>query len=276
MDIKDRIIVAVDVGTVEEAQRIIEPIAESVGAFKFGLEFITGMLAQLLTTKDENAAMEKLAKLRNLFRTVSGSLFWDGKLMDIPNTVAGASLGITTMDVKMFNVHCLGGTEMMKATKKAADEEVGKNSLLRRPLILGVTLLTSLSYDDLVEMRLAERLNIFDPEELASIRKERIQTLVRNLAFLAQESGLDGVIASPQEIKAIRSYCQPGFLIVTPGVRPTWAATGDQKRVMTPGEAIAAGADALVIDRPITKPPAEIGSSVEAVKRITDEIASAL
>ena len=96
------------------------------------------------------------------------------------------------------------------------------------------------------------------------------------MAWLAQDAKLDGVIASPQEIQVIRSYTEPNFLVVTPGVRPLWAATGDQKRVMTPGEAIKAGANYLVIGRPITQPPAEIGGPVEAAKKIAEEITAAM
>lgn len=131
--------------------------------------------------------------------------------------------------------------------------------------------------EDLVELGIYEELNIADPEELAQLKRERIEQLaVRALAWLAQENGLDGVIASPQEIEAIRRYCQPEFLVVTPGIRPEWAVAGDQKRIMTPGKAIKAGADYLVIGRPITKPPKEIGDPVDAAKKIAEEIAKAM
>ena len=165
---------------------------------------------------------------------------------------------------------------MMKAARQTAEDFATANSI-KRPLILGVTVLTSLNYDDMVKLGIFQELNIVDQEELVRVKQMFLRDFVaHDLAYLAQESGLDGVIASPQEIHAIREYCQPEFLVVTPGVRPLWAAVGDQKRVMTPGEAIKAGADYLVIGRPITKPPAEIGGPVEAAKRIAEEIALAM
>lgn len=277
MEAKDRIIVALDVDSVGKATALVKELVLHVGFFKFGLEFINSILASLIVPKDVVEAQTNLAQVRRLFQLLAGKIFWDGKFNDIPNTVGGASAPVTKMDVKMFNVHCLGGLAMMKAAKEAVEKVVASSgTMMVRPIILGVTLLTSLNYGDLVEMRLCEEINFADPQESAAVKRERIEKLVQNLAWLAQESGLDGVVASPQEIKAIRDYCQPDFLVITPGVRPLWAVAGDQKRVMTPGEAIKAGADYLVIGRPITQPPKEIGNPVEAVKRIAEEINSAL
>lgn len=163
---------------------------------------------------------------------------------------------------------------MMAAAKKSVEETLGQD---HQSFVLGVTLLTSLTYDDLVELGIKKPINFADPKKLKEAQHQEIFDLVvRHFAYLAQECGLDGVIASPQEIRDIRSYCQPKFLVVTPGVRPVWAAAGDQKRVMTPGEAIKAGADYLVIGRPITQPPPEIGGPIEAAKKIADEIAQAI
>jgi len=261
MSAKERIIVALDVSTREKALELVELLSPYVGYFKLGLEVLTSIGAPTIV-QDLQAA--------------GGKIFFDGKFMDIPNTVAGASAAVTKLGVDMFNVHCFGSLEMMKAARNAADEAaqaMGKKA----PIILGVTLLTSLNYHDLVLMGIYEDLNIADPRELEEVKRTRIERLVgHQLAWLAQKARLDGVIASPQEIQVIRSYTQPDFLKVTPGVRPVWAATGDQKRVMTPAEAIKAGANYLVIGRPITQPPPEIDGPVEAAKRIAEEIAKVL
>lgn len=261
MQAKDRIIVALDVPTTAEALNLVKELHPYVGCFKVGLELLTS---------------EGAPQVIKAIKDAGGKVFYDGKFMDIPNTIAGSVRPVTKMGVDIFNVHCLGGKEMMRVAKVTATETAtlsGKPC----PLILGVTILTSLSHDDMVELGVFKPLNIADQKELSDQKRKEMEWIVAHqLAYLAQESGLDGVIASPQEIKAIRAYCQPEFLIVTPGVRPLWAATGDQKRVMTPGEAIKAGANYLVIGRPITKPPLEMHGAVEAAKKITDEIMSAL
>lgn len=261
MKAKDRIIVALDVNSLDKALELVKELRPYVGYFKAGLELLTN---------------EGAPKVVQAIKEVGGKIFYDGKFKDIPNTVAGASRAVVGLGVDMFNVHCLGGEAMMRAACQAAVETAeaeGKS----RPLILGVTILTSLDFDDLVQLGFWEELNISNSEELAEIKRRQMEWIVAHqLAWLAQESGLDGVIASPQEILAIRKYTQPEFLVVTPGVRPEWANVGDQKRVMTPGEAVKAGADYLVIGRPITKPPTEIGGSVEAAKRIAEEIAEVM
>lgn len=256
MEPKDKIIVALDVDSLPKALKLVEALHPFVGYFKVGLE--------LLMSEGPDRVVYEIKER-------GGKVFCDGKFMDIPNTVAGASRSVTKLGVEMFNVHCLGGSAMMKAAVKAA-KELSESMGTIPPLVLGVTILTSLDYQDLVEMRLMKELNIADTVELAETKNSMIRRLVENLALLAQESGLAGVIASPQEIDVISRYCEPELLIVTPGVRPIWAAVGDQKRVMTPGEAVKAGADYLVIGRPITKPPSEIGDPVEAAKRIAEEI----
>ncbi|MBL7142456.1 MAG: orotidine-5'-phosphate decarboxylase [Candidatus Pacebacteria bacterium] len=261
MEAKDRIIVALDVDSREKARKLVELLYQYVGYFKVGLELLTSVGAPVVVKELQEAG---------------GKIFFDGKFKDIPNTVAGASAAVTKLGVDIFNVHCFGGLEMMKAARKAADETAQSLSK-KSPIILGVTLLTSLNYNDLVLLGIYEDLNIADPKELAEIKRQRIERLVgHQLSWLAQEAKLDGVIASPQEIQVIRKHTQPEFLVVTPGVRPLWAATGDQKRVMTPGEAIKAGANYLVIGRPITQPPPEVGGPVEAAKKIAEEIAEVL
>lgn len=241
----DRIFVALDVSNLPAAETLAEQLAPHIGGFKIGLELLTAVGAP--------AIMERL-------RTHGRPIFFDGKFKDIPNTVAGASKAVAQLGVAMFNVHALGGVPMMQAAVAAASEGA-KTAGCPRPKVLAVTILTS-----------------FTPEILAAVGFEHVRTpddlqrLVVVLAKRAHEAGCDGVVASPHEIAAIRAACGKDFLIVTPGVRPTWAAVGDQKRVMTPREAIAAGADYIVIGRPITNPPKEIGDSTAAAQRISEEL----
>lgn len=267
MEARDKIIVALDVDNLNKALELVEKLHPYVGYFKVGLELLTS---------------EGAPKVVRAVKEAGGKIFYDGKFKDIPNVVAGAARAVTRLDVQMFSVHCLGGPTMMKKAREVVEEEARLQGVAR-PLVLGVTLLTSLDYQDLVKMRFMEPLSIDILKEIAEARKSsRIQKLVYDLALLAQESGLDGVIASPQEVQVIRGYSVPRdyprisqeFLVVTPGVRPFWAVTGDQKRVMAPSEAIKAGADYLVIGRPITQPPAEIGSPANAAKKIAEEIAT--
>jgi len=258
MEANERIFVALDVDSLEKAKPLVEQLSPYVGCFKVGLELLTS--AGVPQTVD-------------FIHNLGGRVFLDGKFMDIPNTVAGASRAAAKMTVEIFNVHCLGGVAMMMAAKRAVEEAV---TCAHRPLILGVTILTSLNYDDLKRLGFREKFITEDSRSLEELKDEHIKDMVVHLAQLAQASGLDGVIGSPKETEAIRSACRPDFIVANPGIRPKWAAAGDQKRVTTPFEAIKAGADYLVIGRPITKPPEEIGSPVEAAKRIAEEIDSAL
>ena len=166
-------------------------------------------------------------------------VFLDVKLHDIPNTVAGAMKALAPLGAAIINVHALGGTAMMCAAAEAAA------SVHPRPKVLAVTVLTSLEAADLAAM---------------GVSGTPLEQVVR-LARLAQASGTDGVVCSPQEIEAVRAACGAVFLIVTPGVRPAGAALGDQRRVMTPKQALAAGADILVIGRPITGAPDPAGAA---------------
>lgn len=239
----NKIIVALDVGTISESNRIADCVGGNVAALKVGLELITS-----------EGAPNVVSKLSN-----KGKLFFDCKFKDIPNTVAGASRAVARLGVWMFNVHCLGGSEMMKAARKASEEEaqkVGKP----RPLLIGVTVLTSMDINALKEIGY----------EIKS--DDDIKNLVVRLAVLAKDSGLDGVVASPKEISVIRKACGKDFIIVTPGVRPEWAGKNDQKRIMTPKEAVDNGADYVVIGRPITNPPTEIGTPANAIEKIMEEI----
>jgi len=274
MEPKDRIIVALDVKQTREAAAHVQTLRSSVGLFKIGLEFIYSMLRSLLVPGNADA-ISNLGDIRELFELLAHNLFWDGKLNDIPNTIKGASGPITDIGVKMFNIHCLSGPAAMEAARKES-EEFAKRAGYARPLALGVTVLTSLSYDDLVKMGIMKYHGPGSPLMAGGSQEAdariRMEELVVCLARLAKECGLDGVVCSPQEIVAVREACGPEFQIVTPGVRPVWAAVGDQKRVMTPGEAIAAGADYLVIGRPILQPPPEIGRPSDAAAKIAEEI----
>ncbi len=265
---KDRIIVAIDVDEPGKAVDLVERLAPHVGAFKLGFEFFTATLIRLATSAWEPALTE-LNTLQRLFTLLGVNVFWDGKFLDIPNTVAGASKQVASLGLLMFDVHCTGGPKMMRKAREAADEMAKTSPTGTRSLVFGVTLLTSLDYDDLVLMGVMPPLDDAKTKDLEQkVKANRIRSYVRKLALLARESGLDGVIASPQEIKAIRDACGPAFKIATPGVRPAGADAGDQKRVMTPGEAIRVGADYLVIGRPIRNAP----DPVEAAQRIAEEI----
>lgn len=157
-------------------------------------------------------------------------VFLDLKYHDIPNTVAGACAAAAELGVWMVNVHAGGGRRMMEAAREAIEP------IANRPLLIGVTVLTSLAVADLEEIGFSG-----GPEEN-----------VRRMAALAQDSGLDGVVCSPREAATLRSDLGENFLLVTPGVRPAGSEVGDQRRVMTPSEAMAAGSSYLVIGRPIT------------------------
>lgn len=254
---ESRIIVALDVPSFAQAVGLIEKLRYQVYAFKVGLELISA---------------EGAPNLIKMLNELDVRFFLDVKLMDIPNTVAGAVRAIIGCGkVDMLNVHCTGGVNMMKAAVEAAVNATALE-ISRRPKILGVTILTSIRYDDLMQMGLRSlndlRIDQSDGEAMSKI--------VANLALLAQESGLDGVIASPQEVLAIREKCGKKLIIITPGVRPSWAPANDQKRVATPAEAILAGANYVVVGRPITNPPEEIHLPENAAYLINNEINQAL
>lgn len=244
---QNRILVALDVPTIDAATALVRELAPYVGGFKVGLELMTHVGAPQIVDAVRNAG---------------GVLFYDGKFHDIPNTVAGAVKGAVRLGVGLLNVHCFGGPAMMTAAKTAA-VEAATTQKIPVPKVIGVTILTSM-----------------DGAELQAIGMQQIKEardvtiLVGHLALEAQKSGLDGVVSSPQEIAMIRELCGPDFLIVTPGVRPTWAAVGDQKRVMTPRDAVDSGADYVVIGRPIIHPPKEVGSPTAAVKRIIEDLSA--
>ncbi len=237
---KDRLIIALDVDTTEEALSLVEKLQDYVGVFKVGMQLYN------------SEGPEILKKIHSL----GGKIFLDLKLHDIPNTVGQAASVLTRHGVFMYNVHTAGGSEMMKKARESADKVSGQNGSIR-PLVIGVTVLTSINQSIL-------------ENEMGVSRS--VEEQVVSWARLAKESGLDGVVASPKEIRAIREACGEEFVIITPGVRPEWAAANDQKRVMTPREAIASGASYLVVGRPITA----AADPVDAAKRIVSEMEEGL
>lgn len=263
-----KIIVALDVSSVDEAETLVKQLAPFGVTFKIGLEFIYTMLGRLVAPNIDDSGTD-FFKIRRLFRNLDGNIFWDGKLNDIPNTVAGATASISRIGVRMLNVHCLSGIVAMKRTLEEAEKIAGKN----RPLILGVTILTSLGDMDLREIGLVSGNMVIGDEQESLVRRK-----ILDLAWLAFTAGLDGVVCSPKEIQTIRASAIPKtFKIVVPGVRPLWykkpgEKPDDQKRIDTPAEAIKAGADYLVIGRPIIDPPKKIGGPVEAIKEVIEEI----
>ncbi len=252
MEAKDRIIVALDVSTPDEAIRLVEDLQPHVGCFKIGLQFITAMLGSIIVPSFEGGqgAIYNLRRIRYLFECLKSDILWDGKFDDIPNTIGGASGEVSKIGVKMFNLHASAGAEAIaKAVENKGDA-----------LVLGVTVLTSI-----------------DEDECASIFGGKPADKVVYFAEMLNRLGADGVICSAKELEPIsNALIAENFLKVTPGIRPKWAQAGDQKRVMTPCEAIKAGADFLVIGRPIRKPPKEIGTPVDAAKKIAEEIETAL
>ena len=247
MEAKNRIIVALDVPTLDEALELVKQLHTEVGMFKVGLELLHSEGTPKVAKAIPKAAADRwgvTVDKQNLPAT--GKVFIDAKLHDIPNTVAGAARAISKLDVDMFNVQASGGIEMMRA----AVQWKGKSK------VLAVTVLTSLA------------------EDIAhQIYGAPVKTKVLQLAKDAKLAGVDGIICSPQELQILNEQRELRDLLkVTPGVRPKWAAKGDQKRVTTPADAIKSGADYLVIGRPITKPPEEIGTPVDAAIKIAEEI----
>jgi len=233
--LKDKIILALDVDSMDEAGRWVEMLYDNVGLFKVG--------KQLFTSSGPDVV--------RMIKGKGGGVFLDLKFHDIPNTVAMASVEALRLGVDMFNVHALGGYQMMAVTADAIAAEAERLSV-RKPLFIAVTILTSMNEEAVREVGIS-----------SNVRDEVIR-----LARLAKKAGLDGVVASPHEIELIKESCGDDFIVVTPGVRPSFASADDQKRIMTPSEAVRAGADYLVIGRPITK--AE--RPEEAAKAIAEEM----
>ena len=231
----DRLIVALDVSTMDAMKSIVSSLGDSVSFYKVGMELFYAEADQTVRYLQEHGK----------------HVFLDLKLHDIPNTVAHGVSSLTRLGANLITIHGQGGPIMMKAAAEAARESAEKLGI-ERPKLLAITVLTS-----------------FDDESWTSIGGQLpIADQVIRLAKLAKESGMDGVVCSALEAKMIREACGPDFLIVTPGIRPSFAATDDQKRIATPASALQDGASRLVIGRPIT----QAENPREAVRLIIEEM----
>jgi orotidine-5'-phosphate decarboxylase len=228
---EERLIVALDVDSAKDAESVCDCIGGSAVFYKVGLQLFLA---------------DGVHVVKNL-KTRGFKVFLDLKLHDIPNQVAGACREVVAMGVDMMTIHTTGGADMMKAAAEAVRVAANEFSV-KPPILLGVTILTSLSQERAGEIG-------FDSP---------ISEQVVRLAVLAKNCGLDGVVASPHEISAIRSTIGEDFIIVTPGIRGTQDAVQDQKRVMSASDAISAGATYIVVGRPIVKAknPAEAAASI--------------
>lgn len=238
---KDRIILALDVETLEEVETLVNELKDYVGYFKIGLPLMV------------NYGFEAV----HLIERLGAKCYYDAKFHDIPNTVQKACISLVQNNVNFFNVHIQGGSKMISGSVKAA-KAAAKRLEKEPPVILGVTLLSSFGQRTLTTELCVDK---------------DIEFFVLQLAKVAYESGLDGVVASAEEAKRIRQEIpDKDFLIVCPATRPTWASVNDQVRVDTPRDAILSGVDFMVVGRPITT--AE--NRVAAAKLILDEITTAL
>ncbi len=235
MNRDEKLIVALDVPAFDEAKKLVGILSPTVKVFKVGKELFTAAGPEVV----------------RMIHSKGGKVFLDLKFHDIPNTVGAACEAATRLGVFMMNVHAVGGKNMMiqavQSVHKTAEE-----LKIQPPILIGVTVLTSMKEPDLKEV---------------GIRNPLIQQ-VETLAVLAKTCGLDGVVASGHELELIKMAAGKDFLVVTPGVRPVWAGHGDQKRVMTPKEAIEKGADFIVVGRPITQDK----NPMEAAQKILSEM----
>ncbi len=231
-----KVIFALDVPTLEEARKFVRLLKGRTGFFKVGLELYTAYGKESVKAVQEEG----------------GRIFLDLKFHDIPNTVSRAAEEAVKLGVDMFNLHASGGTEMMRETVERCRKAAEKMNR-QPPIILAVTILTSLDLENLREIGMAGP----------------VEERVVSLAALAQKAGVDGVVASPREIASIRRRCGENFVIVTPGIRPAFeAGKDDQKRVMTAREAISAGATYIVVGRPVRLAP----DPAAAMDQVLEEI----
>lgn len=235
---KDKLIVALDYSAEEPVRKLVNSLADSVSYYKVGMELYYSVGESIIY----------------YLKQQSKNVFLDLKLYDIPNTVAKGLSALTRLGADMMNVHASGGATMMQKAVEAVANEADRLSIVR-PKVIAVTILTSMSQDDWGKMG----------------HTGEIRDQVVRLALLAKESGMDGVVASPQEASAIRSVCGDDFLIVTPGVRPIGAAVNDQSRIATPASALRQGSTHLVIGRPITA----VADGQAAAKAILEEMEGA-
>lgn len=239
MSWKEKLIIALDVSSEARALDIVDRLSDYTGVFKVGFELFV------------SAGPSIVEKIQGKGKKV----FLDLKFHDIPNTVSKAALAATRLGVYMFNLHTSGGLEMMARCRDSVDALCAKEGI-GRPRIIGVTALTSLNND-----MLKDELGI----------EHTVKTQVKNLALLAHKAGLDGVVASPHEISLIKKHCGNEFLVVTPGIRPSWSLPDDQMRTATPRDALREGADYIVMGRGILKQE----DPIKALELISLEILTA-
>jgi orotidine-5'-phosphate decarboxylase len=239
-----QLIVALDVETPEEALALVQQLHPLGVTFKVGMQLFYQSGPDLLKTLYDKGC----------------SVFLDLKLHDIPNTVAGAAQSLVRHGATFFNVHAQGGSAMMQAAAQAG-RKTAEEQGMPPPIIIAVTLLTSLS-----QGALSEELHVTDEAHIYA----------QHLALLAQSSGLNGVVCSAQEARIIRQACGPEFILVTPGIRPSGSATDDQSRILTPAQALAEGANFLVVGRPITraKNPVQAAEGVLAEMEAASPVAT--
>ncbi len=232
-----RIFAAIDTQDVPTARYLVSKVAGHVGGIKLGLEFfIANGPEGVRQARGEHLGLP---------------LFLDLKLHDIPNTVAGAVRSVIGLRPQFLTLHASGGPAMLRAARSAAEQEAARQGGVR-PKLLAVTVLTSLDETDLSRVG----------------QNSSVEEQVLRLAVLAQENGMDGIVCSPHEAADVRAACGADFTLMVPGIRPVWAGTGDQKRVMSPAQALAVGADYLVIGRPLT----EAADPADAARRIAAEM----
>lgn len=234
--IREKLVLALDVEDINEAKKLVEDLSPYIGTFKVGLQLFCGYGLEIV----------------NFIKEKNADFFLDVKLHDIPNTVEKASFNVIKNGANFFNVHATGGIEMMKAARKGAMEACVKYGK-KEPIILAVTVLTSIS-DEVLK------------EELSNTKTSA--DFVVQLAKNAKTASLTGVVASAKELPLIKKELGDDFIVLTPGIRPAWSATNDQKRIATPTSALNDGADYIVLGRAVTA--AE--NRIEAIEKIYQEI----
>lgn len=237
---KDKLVLALDVDTMEEAKVLVKELKDYVGTFKIGMQLFTSEGPEVI----------------KMIHSEGGKIFFDGKFHDIPNTVAKSSANLVKHGVTFFNVHVQGGSKMIGTTVKLA-RETAKRHGFDKPKILGVSILSSFG-----QRTLTEELKV----------NMVIDDYVSSLAKLASETGLDGVIASATDIAKFKKECGEDFIVLCPAIRPTWSVVNDQIRIATPADAVKSGVDYMVVGRPITS----ANDRVSAAQLILDEVENAL
>ena len=262
MEVKDRLILASDLENLDEVLRLVRELKSYIGFFEVGVRL---------------AANEGLPKAVRAIKKAGGDVFCDQKIIDIPRDAAGAAKAQVKCGADIITVECIGGRTMLEAVVHAAKEEAVFRKT-KSPLIFGVTpVLSTLEYRDFVEMGILPKLTIDNIRNIATAEENLVNQLAKSAALLAQECGLDGVVAASSQIATLRQCLGNDFLIAATGIRPRWRRVrkGDHKKTITAGEAIKRGANYVIHGDTIINPPPEIGNPVEAVKKIIKEIETA-